>query len=149
SKIPFPRRPDMRACTLLALGAVLGAASSSLTVGPEGDLRPANDGKSAVDLYGDPLPPGAVARLGTVRLRRSGFAVLGRAGVGFLADGKSIITGDNVAVQFWETSGRLLREWRPEHGEVQSFAVSADGKRYAVATLDPPGLGSGKIRVYD
>src|SRR5262249_16394490 len=30
-----------------------------------------------------------------------------------------------------------------------SFAISADGKRYAVATMDPPGLGSGKIRVYD
>jgi hypothetical protein len=40
-----------------------------------------------VDLYGDPLPEGAVARLGSVRLRHPGLKDFA-----FLADGRTVVT---------------------------------------------------------
>src|SRR5438552_3262260 len=47
------------------------------------------------DAYGDPLPPGAVLRLGTTRLQtRGGFA--------WTPDGKSLITMKSGTVFFWD-----------------------------------------------
>lgn len=47
------------------------------------------------DAYGDPLPPGAILRLGTTRLQtRGGFA--------WTPDGKSLITMKNGTVFFWD-----------------------------------------------
>src|ERR1019366_10059808 len=48
---------------LLAVCVLLFGATAS----PAGDVKPAVDG------YGDPVPAGAVARLGTVRLRHGGI----------------------------------------------------------------------------
>jgi WD40 repeat protein len=61
------------------------------------------------DLYGDPLPPGAVARLGTIRLRHVG----GNA-VAFSKDGKRLISCDiGCEVRVWDVAtGRLVRRTR-------------------------------------
>src|SRR5262249_12564809 len=131
---------------LLALGFA-AARTAAQEPGAKKDAAKA----APVDLYGDPLPPGAVARLGTVRFRRSGYFVGGRSGLGFLADNKTLVTGDSDAVQFWESgSGKLLREVRPPYG-VGGFAISADGRRYAVGTSDQSLdiEGPGRIRVFD
>src|SRR5262245_40602738 len=62
------------------------------------------------DRYGDPLPPGAVARLGTTRLRHRG------ADVTFSKDGKHLISfGWDGEVRFWDAdSGKLIRQKRLE-----------------------------------
>src|SRR6516165_1444920 len=61
------------------------------------------------DRYGDPLPEGAVARLGSVRFRSPDGEV---SGLHFSADGKTLLTvGRDANLRPWETStGRLLRE---------------------------------------
>ncbi len=58
------------------------------------------------DLYGDPLPEGAIARMGSIQLRHAGqsdFVVL--------PDSKTILTTGGRVARFWDmASGRLVRE---------------------------------------
>src|SRR5271156_2207355 len=60
------------------------------------------------DLYGDPLPTGAIARLGTIRFRSS---ELRAAQLGVTPDGKQLISvGRFGSVLVWDAaSGRLGR----------------------------------------
>jgi WD40 repeat protein len=82
-----------------------------------------------LDLYHDPLPEGAVARLGTVRLRHGEYvhcAVFSR-------DGKVLITGgaDGV-IRLWEVpTGKPLRQLEGHQGWVRCLALSPDGKTLA------------------
>jgi hypothetical protein len=67
--------------------------------------------QQAVDLHGDPLPPGAVARLGTVRLRHIVRDGSGAASVAFSSDGKRLITCGDVGVCVWDVAtGKRLNE---------------------------------------
>src|SRR6476646_6370440 len=61
----------------------------------------------AKDKYGDPLPPDAVTRLGTVRLRHDAAVVF----AAFLPGGKSILSvGRDGVMCVWEfPSGKELR----------------------------------------
>jgi RNA polymerase sigma factor (sigma-70 family) len=91
------------------------------------------DDEGVVDRYGDPLPPGAVSRLGTMRFR---FQAVGSA---FLPDGKAVVSAVQGAIQFWDPrTGRLLREFTTGHFTagatgIGGFALSRDGKRLAVS----------------
>src|SRR5262245_9995243 len=70
-------------------------------------------GQPGVDRHGDPLPPGATARLGTVRLRHAGEV----RGVVFAPDGKAVASvGEGpAAVRIWDVStGRELRRLSAE-----------------------------------
>lgn len=86
------------------------------------------DAKSPrIDLYGDPLPPGAVMRLGTIRLRHAAADVV------FSKDGKQIIScGNNGEVRVWDAgSGALLRRtrlWKPGEREgIVCTSLASDG----------------------
>ena len=59
------------------------------------------------DLYGDPLPVGAVARMGTVRFR----CFKGAGSIAFSSDGKILAScGFYSPIRLWEAStGRELR----------------------------------------
>src|SRR5262249_42863439 len=54
-----------------------------------------------VDPHGDPLPPGAIARLGTVRWRHGDGAIF----VAFLPGGKTLLTvGRDETVREWDVA---------------------------------------------
>jgi WD40 repeat protein len=83
--------------------------------------------KSHTDLYGDPLPDGAVLLLGTTRLRSSATQLL------FTPDGRTLITCEQ---------DRIIKHWNAENGEErQAFvlpgpswhpeSLSRDGSLYA------------------
>src|SRR5436305_8303232 len=65
-----------------------------------------------VDRDGDPLPPGAVARLGSTRLRPPGGAL----SLAFPPDGKVLATADGNALRLWDfASGKQLWAVREYH----------------------------------
>jgi WD40 repeat protein len=92
------------------------------------------------DLYGDPLPPGAVARLGTIQLRHTG------AHVTFSPDGKRLISyGWNGELRVWDAaSGKLVRRKRlgPRGTAPLSEALSPGGAKAAA-------WDGSAVRVYD
>src|SRR5262249_18298859 len=61
----------------------------------------------AVDAHGDPLPPGAVARLGTTRFRHSDEII----GATFSTDGKRLISASRRdGIRIWDRdTGKLLQ----------------------------------------
>jgi WD40 repeat protein len=84
---------------------------------------------SGVDLYGDPLPAGAAARLGTVRLRRSGF---GSAYVAFGRFGRELFeTERDGLIRVWDpVTGKELRriDLQVRSWWVFGLAICANGK---------------------
>jgi WD40 repeat protein len=79
-----------------------------------------------MDAHGDPLPRGAILRLGTVRWRHPGrvFAVC------FSPDGKTLASGgDDGTVRLWDvSSGRERRCLVKGPGEIKYVRFSAGGK---------------------
>ena len=87
--------------------------------------------KSAhIDLYGDPLPPGAIARMGTVRFSHRDIV---RA-FAFSPNGRLLATGcDDKVVRLWDAaSGKVIREFcRHDLGDQcqpEFAAFSPDGR---------------------
>ena len=81
---------------------------------PAADKPPAlNAPAPRTDLYGDPLPEGAVARLGTVRLRHSDTV----DSVTFSPDGKLLARGSwDGTIGLWETAtGKEIRSLNSCH----------------------------------
>jgi WD40 repeat protein len=77
------------------------------------DPSPPDKPPARVDLYGDPMPDGAVARFGTARLR--GLS----ASVCFSPDGKTLVGVDG---------GRLIRVWDAATGKLLSTRHLAQAK---------------------
>lgn len=96
---------------------------------PPPELDAAGDGER-VDLYGDPLPQGAVARLGTIRYRHNGWYKR----VAFLPDNATFIVGTpNNTVRLWDAaSGRPVREIALGDATLQAFCLSHDGELLVV-----------------
>jgi WD40 repeat protein len=129
---------------VLLLGVLLcGVAIPGMGAGqaprPDPPGRPGAEARPARDLYGDPLPPGALARLGTVRLRH-GHTV---QNVVFSPDGKLVASaGHDHLVRLWDVATASEVRSFGSHDEVgnpfassrwpYSVAFSPDGKTLAV-----------------
>src|SRR5262245_45812415 len=114
----------------MALGRI--AAACLLLVAGHCPAAAQERESSGVDLYGDPLPKGAVARLGTTRFRRRGDWGKGLA---LTPDGAMLIAAsDSHSIYCWDAAtGRLIREIDTSPMHVRGFALSRDGKQLAVA----------------
>jgi WD40 repeat protein len=88
----------------------------------------AGEGPARVDAFGDPLPLGAVARFGTVRLRHGDFIYA----LAFSSDGRTLASGDSSGVvSTWDpATGKPLQRVRVGHG-VFGLAFAPDGKTLA------------------
>jgi WD40 repeat protein len=124
----------------LLLGALVAGAGALAPRPAPAEAPPAAPARAekqgaaapAVDRFGDPLPDGAVARLGTVRFRHS---YLTYAAV-FSPDGKVLATGGpglGPGVCLWDAAtGRLLRHL-PQANDAWSVCFTPDGKTLVAA----------------
>jgi RNA polymerase sigma factor (sigma-70 family) len=132
------------AAGVAALGIGLGG-STPVAADPERPAAkeppPAVVPGPAVDRYGDPLPAGAIHRLGTVRFRHGGQV----ESIAYSRDGKVIASGGFGKIMLWEAAtgkplGTLVRTVsgpagpgklpgpRIEHGHTFGLAFSEDDK---------------------
>jgi RNA polymerase sigma factor (sigma-70 family) len=128
---------------LVLLGAGVATAAGALlspkSAGPAAETSPpeapgpADATQARLDRDGDPLPAGAVLRLGSLRLRQA----TGSHSVAFSPDGKTIVSAaHDRAIRFWDpATGKQVRQiLAPERG-VNAVAFSPDGKLLAGAGM--------------
>jgi RNA polymerase sigma factor (sigma-70 family) len=105
----------------------------------EGDQpKPEKAKQARPDLYGDPLPEGAKARLGTVRFRHGNGA-----SVAFSPSGKTLLTcGGDRTIRTWDpVTGQLLRELKlPPQSLTDALMVSPDARLLAFPEKDARGF---------
>lgn len=132
----MPLKLAMLSVVLLSVGVVAGGMAPR---SPPSEPRP------AVDAHGDPLPEGAIARMGSIQLRhaaQSDFVIL--------PDSKTILTAGGRVVRFWDmVAGKQVREVKLQgsFSPGRSATLSPNGK--ILAGLDHNKLifweiGSGK-----
>jgi RNA polymerase sigma factor (sigma-70 family) len=131
----------------LALAAVVLAVAAQQGGEPPDKSKPAfvpaappaerQEAKPALDRHGDPLPPGAVARMGTVRLR-TGNTVYA---VAWTPDGKLLATaGEGRLIQIWDpTSGKEVARLPAPANRARCLIFSPDGK-WLAATGEPSAI---------
>jgi WD40 repeat protein len=92
------------------------------------------------DRLGDPLPPGAVARFGSARMRGCRTFVA----VAFSPDGARVATADGRRVVLWDagTGRQLHRLTEADEPEVRCLAFSADSRTLATGER-------GRVRLWD
>jgi RNA polymerase sigma factor (sigma-70 family) len=147
--------------TLLAAALVVGAGAladppqpvegsrperARVGTDPASGARPQKPGRT--DRHGDPLPEGAVARIGTLRFRHGGGHV---NRVLPTADGTALVTQSYYgegSVFVWDlATGRMLHQFPGHYEENGAVALSPDGKTLARGqggVIHLHDLGSGK-----
>jgi WD40 repeat protein len=94
-----------------------------------------------VDRLGDPLPAGALLRLGSIRLRHEIHINC----LAFSPDGKTLASGHSAnTITLWDpATGKEIRRLRPSSYSIYSLQYSSDGHTLAV------GGGDGAVRLLD
>jgi WD40 repeat protein len=96
--------------------------------------EPPDDAKRRTDQYGDPLPEGAVLRLGTTRLRHGSWVFC----AAFSPDSRTLASGgDDRALRLWDVAtGREIWRYCAQDGGIHAVAFSANGKMIASGSAD-------------
>jgi WD40 repeat protein len=97
-------------------------------------LAHAADSPKATDAAADPLPDGALFRIGTARLRHAGSAII----VAWAPDNKTLASGGNDHVaRLWDAAtGKEIRRFTGSKGTVDTLCFSSDGKTLVTAGTD-------------
>lgn len=89
--------------------------------------------KARVDLAGDPLPEGAISRLGTRRWRTPGRVW----SLAFGKDGRTLLVGAGTTLLLWDVEkNQRIRSFQGHRGVVGSIALLPDGGRAITASGD-------------
>jgi WD40 repeat protein len=115
---------------------VLGLAAAALV------------GTARSDFAADPLPEGALARVGTVRFRHDGNVTE----AAFHPDGKTLFTASNDGtVRVWDlATGEERRRFLDRDGHPRDFALSPDGKLLAVfSSVSVPKNEAALLRIWE
>jgi RNA polymerase sigma factor (sigma-70 family) len=117
------------------------AAPNDGPMPPAGEPGEAGERAAPTDCHGDPLPPGALQRLGTVRFRHGREAL----SIALSPDGKLLASaGLSSAIRLWDVSTRKeVRQLVGHRGWVWCVAFSPDGKTLASAS------GDNSVRLWD
>ncbi len=98
--------------------------------------QPAREEKQSIriDRHGDPLPEGAITRIGTVRLRHDSWVL----SLAFSPGGKELVSASlDRTLAVWDAaSGKLLRRIVGHDCDIMGLAFSPDGKTIAAAGID-------------
>ena len=132
---------------LLAAG-ILVIGSGLLAQNRKQEQTPAPEKRVRNDLHGDPLPQGAVTRLGTLRYRAPAEIVA----LGYAPDGKTIAVSSYAGLFLFDAaSGKRLKrlDWNFNRSREISPVFSPDSKRLAVRTQVIVGDPKGKRRAKD
>jgi RNA polymerase sigma factor (sigma-70 family) len=136
---------------LLLVAAALAGGAAILSRGlPQGEPSPPTaDSRTAgpvprADRHGDPLPEGAVARLGTVRFNHGD----GLSALYFTPDGKTILSEGNGSLRFWDAvTGKELKHFVTARPSFDDQTVqSPDGKTLTFLNQENE---SDTLRVWD
>jgi RNA polymerase sigma factor (sigma-70 family) len=128
-----PHRPDQKVAAPKSAGRSADRAN------------PAPEAQPRTDLFGDPLPESAVARLGTIRFRPGGYVT----SIDFTPDGKQLVShASGRGVNVWDAAtGKELCRFTPAANDwINAALLTADGQ--AVVTLEGGNQGD-FVRVRD
>ncbi len=88
-----------------------------------------------VDFYGDPLPAGVSARMGTVRLRQGEWT----GSIVLSPNGKTLASSDDSSVCLWDvTTGRLLNRFSGPRHSYRTLAFTPDGTNLVAMEIARP-----------
>lgn len=128
--MPKPTSWKFTARLVLAISLISGAFPCK--------SRAENAAPEKTDLNGDPLPPGALARMGEVRFRHVNVQSLA-----FSPDGKFLASGGEGIRQWEMATGKPVRTFGEKEGWIHSVAYSPDGKIIA------SGSEGGAVQLWD